>query len=206
MKKYLFTLFLFTIFPLWMKAQTDRTLTKNEIENLTEAQIQTLRKEVAKGNPVAQYNLALYLDEEGEDDDCHQVFSLYTAAANQGFAPAQAALGHIYEVGGWCHDEDKDITQAIGWYKKAANQNDPAGLYRLAECYLYGEGVPKNHPEGVRLLKKATDLNYPSAQYLLGLAYDGGWYGLPIDHNEAMKLYRKAADGGCIGAQIKLKN
>ena len=203
MKKYLFTLILFSIFPLWMKAQTDRTLTENEIENLTEAQIQSLRKEAANGNPVAQYNLAFYLDEEGEFEDCNQLISLYTASANQGFAPAQAALGHIYEEGG-CNG-DEDLTQAIRWYKKAANQNDPEGLYRLADCYLYGKGVTKNHPEGVRLLKKAADLNYPSAEYLLGLAYEGGWYGLSIDRDEAMKLFRKAAEGGCIGAQIKLK-
>ena len=204
MKKCLFLLMLLSLFPFWMTAQIDRALTENEIENLTEAQIQSLRKEATKGNPVAQYNLAFYLDEEGEDDDCNQVFSLYTSAANQGFAPAQAALGHMYEIGGWCHDEDDDITQAIGWYKKAANQNNPEGLYRLADCYLYGKGVAKNHPEGVRLLKKAADLNHSGAQCRLGQAYDGGWYGLPIDHNEAMRWFRKAADGGSVGAKIKL--
>ena len=74
------------------------------------------------------------------EQDYEQALDYYRKAAEQGYAPAQNALGYMFEHGkgvekDYAHNNYK---QAFVWYKKAAelgvpkNQKKAASLYRKA--------------------------------------------------------------------------
>ena len=50
----------------------------------------------------------------------------------------------------------KDFTQAVYWYKKAAEQGLPDAQYKLADLYLNGRGVPKDYTQALHLYKKSS--------------------------------------------------
>ena len=72
-----------------------------------------------------------YLQGRDVDRDPVQAVKLYTQAALQGDAAAQAALGQFYERG---IGVSKDIVTAFAWYRLSADQHDDdgtAGTVRL---------------------------------------------------------------------------
>ncbi len=77
--------------------------------------------------------------------------SWYLKAARQGFAPAQSALGFLYQQGTGVR---RNLDAARDWYLKAADQGDAYGQRNLGYMYRYGVGV-------------ARDLNQALGWYLL---------------------------------------
>jgi TPR repeat protein len=69
---------------------------------------------------------------------------LYRLAAEQGFAPAQRALGASYWSGSVALGGSKDYTQAAKWYGRAAEQGDIMSQYFLGTMYAEGQGVPQD--------------------------------------------------------------
>ena len=53
------------------------------------------------------------------------------------------------------------------WFQKAAEQDYPAALHRLGNCYLQGTGVDRNIVEAMRYYRKAADLQYPPSIQVL---------------------------------------
>jgi hypothetical protein len=53
-------------------------------------------------------------------------------------------LGGCYEKG---QGVAKDETEAVKWYRKAAEQNDPDAQYNLGLCYTKGQGVTEDYVE-----------------------------------------------------------
>jgi hypothetical protein len=72
-------------------------------------------------------SIAAYLD---ADTLLHQ-------AAEGGDATSQVLLGHYYIESNWLK---RDLSQAAYWYKSAAEQNDPYGLYFYGKCLENGWG------------------------------------------------------------------
>jgi len=97
-------------------------------------------------------------------------------------AEAQFYLGKCYENG---DGVEKDITQAMEWYRKAAEQGfaEAKDKIKILETYL-----------------KAKDGD-AEAQYELGNSYYAGTGGVMQDYSEAMKWYRKAERQGHAGAK-----
>ena len=62
----------------------------------------------------------------------------YVRDAEQGSANAQYRLGRMYER---ADRMPKDISKAVYWYKKAAEQNHPQAIMALGELYYYGVEV-----------------------------------------------------------------
>jgi TPR repeat protein len=63
----------------------------------------------------------------------------------------------------------------------------------------------QNFDEAVRWFRKAADLGFPEAQYMLGSVYDGDYgKGVEKDSAEAVRWYRLAADQGDADAQRAL--
>ena len=60
------------------------------------------------------------------------------AKAEKGDAQSQYALGSAFAFGDLLA---KDDTEAVKWYRKAADQNFATAQYTLANCYLEGRGV-----------------------------------------------------------------
>ena len=61
-------------------------------------------------------------------------------AAQLGLAEAQSELGVCYQTG---RGVEKKLEEAVGWFQKAADQNDAFAQNRLGNRYQLGEGVSK---------------------------------------------------------------
>ncbi|KML45181.1 hypothetical protein VL15_36730 [Burkholderia cepacia] len=69
--------------------------------------------------------------------DCLQL------AADRGYAPAQSALGMMYDQG---MKLPEDLGKGIALYRAAARQGDPLGLESMGTLYQQGRGVKESLP------------------------------------------------------------
>ena len=123
--------------------------------------------------------------------------------AQRGDAEAQYNLGEIYDKGKGVPEDD---TEALKWYRLAAEQGDAGAQYKLGVMYESGRGVHKGWAGSYYPLKwyrLAAEGGYADAQYKLGYMYATG-EGVPENDTEAVKWYRLAADQGGAGAQFRL--
>lgn len=120
-------------------------------------------------------------------------------AAKNEYTRAQHFLGVMSDPMFKEYAYPKDYKTAIYWYQKAASQNWPSSLVRLAQLYLNGDGVQKNESMFFELLSravkyKASDQSI-NAQFLLGKAFEEG-IGTNIDYIQSLKWYEVAAKNG----------
>ena len=127
--------------------------------------------------------------------------SYWKARAEKGDAVAQCIVGEAYALGNF--GLTKDLSEAVKWFRKAAEQGDPECEYNLGACYVNGQGVAKDEAEAVKWYSKAAEQNHAGAQFNLGLCYANG-QGVAKDEAEAVKWYRKAAEQNDAGAQYNL--
>jgi len=62
---------------------------------------------------------------------------------------------------------EKDLTQAIEWLTKAADQGYGEALFLLGQCYAEGEGVEKDTAKAKELYQKAVAEGVVEAQEAL---------------------------------------
>jgi TPR repeat protein len=146
------------------------------------------------------------------------------AAAEQGDATAQFALGVMYATG---LGVPQDHAEAVNWYRLAAvqgmacmatasaqegavedvralaEQGDAQAQSNLGVKYEVGDGVLQDHAAAVKWYRVAAEQGYAPAQNNLGLKYDKG-LGVLQDHAAAVKWYRRAAEQGDADAQFNL--
>ena len=121
--------------------------------------------------------------------------------AKSGEAEAQNALGEAYYDG---KGVTENLTEAVKWFTKAAEQENAKAEYNLGNCYYYGNGVQyRDRGEAVKWYTKAAEQGYTEAQNDLGYCYE---FGEGVDKNlkEAVKWYTKAAEQGLPLAQCNL--
>ncbi len=117
----------------------------------------------------------------------NDVFDLL-ANAEKGDAEAQTKLGKDYY---W----EKNYTEAVKWFRKAADQGDAEAQCNLAVCYALGQGVSQDHAEAAKWYRRAAEQGVALAQYQLALCcYQG--QGVPKNDLEAFKWLSKAAEAG----------
>ena len=68
---------------------------------------------------------------------------------------------------------EKNLEEAVKWYKKAAALGDSMSMLYLAEFYIKGEGVPQDETEALDWLIKRYDGNKIDGMYELALIYYG---------------------------------
>lgn len=90
------------------------------------------------------------------------------AAALAGDASAQNTLGEMFYYG----DEiERDLEQAVFWFKEAAKQKHPDAMFNLGICFVNGEGIEKNKTTGEGFIRQAVKLgSKPAQQYTLSNA------------------------------------
>ena len=88
----------------------------------------------------------------------------WLALAEDGCAPAQRALGSLYERG---QGVEKNAENAFEWTKKAAEQNDPVAMFNLACYHDKGFGVKKNQQTALTWYRKAAEYGHPEAAALV---------------------------------------
>ena len=121
--------------------------------------------------------------------------------AKSGEAEAQNALGEAYYDG---KGVTENLTEAVKWFTKAAEQENAKAEYNLGNCYYYGYGVQyKDYGEAVKWYTKAAEQGQPMAQCNLGVCYK---YGNGVEKNleETVKWYTKAANQEYAKAQYLL--
>lgn len=97
----------------------------------------------------------------------------------------------------------KDYTEAMRWFRKAADQGNGTAQTNIGLLYYNGEGVTQDYAEAMRWYHEAADQGYATAQTYIGNLYKNG-EGMAKDYVEAMRWYRKAADQGNAEAQYMM--
>jgi uncharacterized protein len=117
----------------------------------------------------------------------------FRRSADLGFAPAQTALGYLYETG---HATTADPAEAFRCYKKAASQGDPLAEWLVGSMIFAGEVPPRDLNDAAAWLRKSSAQDNPFAKYLLGrIALERR------DYSRAAGFFREAAEQGLPQAQ-----
>ena len=91
----------------------------------------------------------------------------WEAAATQGYAPAQAALGLQWLSG---RHLERNLAKAVEWLTLAAEQDDARAQWNLGSLYASGApGVPKNLVQAFEWCHRAAGLEFVPAQATLAL-------------------------------------
>lgn len=129
--------------------------------------------------------------EPENDEKQEEYFKMAMSAAMNGDFSAQIAVGNYYYHGVVVQ---RDISEAIRWYRRAADQNVPLAQRHLAYC-LVETGGNEEKKEAFNLLKLAASSKLPIAVAELGDCYHSG-IGTKVDHFKAAAQYKKAAELG----------
>ena len=121
--------------------------------------------------------------------DTTGVAELETKAA-RGYVKQQLELAAAYFAG---RGVPKDLTQSAYWYRKAADQGNPAAQVYLGYMYTVGMGVPQDKAEAVRWYRRAAAAGNAEAEVNLAALYIRG-DGVKQDIQEALRLLKSAAD------------
>ena len=97
----------------------------------------------------------------------------------------------------------KDIPEAVKWYRLAAEHGDNSAYVDIGILYARGRGVKKDPNRAVQYYIMGAQKDEPDAQALLGTSYALGT-GITQDNEKALYWYRKAAENGSIEAMKEL--
>ena len=116
-------------------------------------------------NPQREFCIGyVYATGRGVAKDMGAAVTHFRAAADKGYAPAQAVLGLHYAKG---LGVTQNWTEAARWYRKAAEAGHGGAAVNLGLCYQNGNGVPQDRKEAAKWYKIAADHGDPSAPGLL---------------------------------------
>ncbi len=163
------------------------------------------------GDPRAEtYIATCYMRGVGVKMDMAKAVALFRSAADKGYAGAQNNLGYCYANGIGVATDD---AEAVKWWKLAAEQGLPEAEYWLGASYRDGKGVEKDLAKAKHWLRLAAEKDFTpngltrdsleqirtaaergdvaSQTYLAG-CYARGIL-VPLDYDEALKWFRRAA-------------
>lgn len=146
-------------------------------------------------DPAADYERGL---KAFRQDDLIGAMNSLEAAAKTGHADAQVLLGYIL-------DKAEDNKAAVQWYRRAAENGNAVGAYRLASMYAAGDGFPRDYEEALRWYRQSAAADYGPALEVLAGAYMEGRLGLPADRQKGLELLRQAAAKGYEPARLRLE-
>lgn len=126
---------------------------------------------------------------------------LFQKAAEQGNDEAMFYLGECYYSGRFV---ELDETQAMSWYRKAAELGNGRAQNNLA-VYLHTNEDPQIVAEAIMWFQKSAEQGNSFGQVNLGGCYVEGT-GVEQSWEEAVKWYRKAAEQGNTDGQYMLGN
>lgn len=129
--------------------------------------------------------------------DKPRAVSLFTQAANAGYAEGLTTLGDIAAA-------DGQGETALEYYRKGAAAGNTQAMYRLGRAYDNASfGLTKDAVQAFEWFRKAADAGHASAMTNTGYAYDTGT-GTPKDPVRALAYYRQAAAKGDATAMYNL--
>jgi TPR repeat protein len=150
-----------------------------------------------EGDPTGQLFLAsMYERGRGVSKNLPEAVNLFTLSANQGNPYAQHRLGYFYEWGAFGvpggQVVQRDLSEAVKWYRRAADFGLIEALINLGRMHESGLGVARNYSEAVKFYRIAAGKGDTEGQYNLGRMYEEG-KGVVKNNTEALKLYKLAS-------------
>ena len=140
----------------------------------------------------AQLNVArMYHKGNGTKKNSMKAVSWYIKASKNNISAASYRLGVMYKTG-----EDfriqANINEAFYWFKRAAEQGHNKSRFILGNLYRRGLGTTQDINKAIFWYKMASEGDHKKASRKLSIIYYRGFYGVPIDIDEAVKWYRRA--------------
>jgi TPR repeat protein len=120
------------------------------------------------------------------------VIKALAAAAADGDGQAMANLGFCYAQG---QGVERDLEQAVDWYRKGAEAGDGRAMANLGVCYQQGQGIERDLEQAVDWYRKGAEAGNGRAMANLGFCYQQG-QGVERDLEQAVDWYRKGAAAG----------
>jgi len=120
--------------------------------------------------------------------------------AEAGFRQAQDTIAQLYEGG---YGVEKDLSRAMFWYRKAAEQEHTRAAFRLGQMHLNGLAGKIDYQEAKRWFLVAYKKFDPEVAYHIALLHDhksGDMY----NPDEAINWYLKSAGKGHAKSQYLL--
>src|ERR1039458_24193 len=90
-----------------------------------------------------------------------ELSSTYSAPSS---APAQNNIGYLYDEG---LGVERDYKEAFTWYRKAAEQNQPAALFNVGFMYEEAHGVARNLDAAFRYYREAAERGHAEAKRIV---------------------------------------
>jgi TPR repeat protein len=171
-----------------------RLATTAYLESLALPDFTKIISNAQSGDREAQHLVALvYLENRLVPKDIATARGWMLKSAEQGYVPAQAAMGEMYLSGIRHHGAIPDYDDAERWLRLAATEGDADAQLSLGIRYERGYFGTLDYREALKWLRKAAAQALPDAQFRLGKMYEDG-EGVPEDDSMAASWYRKAAD------------
>lgn len=164
----------------------------------------------------------------GGNDIWQNLFKEKLQEAKQGNSNAQFDVAAMYQNG---RGVKSDLSKAMEWYNKSAEQDNPKAVsrlklleankerfnktlvqaekgnaesqYKLGKMYTKGVGVNIDHAKAAEAFENAANQGYAKAEYNLGLNYYEG-SGVTKNRKTAYKWFKAAAEQGDPAAQYYL--
>ena len=89
----------------------------------------------------------------------------------------------------------RNITEAVRWFRKAADEGDAVAEFLLGNQYAFGKGVPQDYSEAMIWFRKAAEQGHSRAMHDLGVIYAKG-LGVPTDYVRAYMWFGLSAARG----------
>ncbi|WP_306131404.1 tetratricopeptide repeat protein [Roseivivax marinus] len=152
-----------------------------------------------QGEPDAMLALArAYARGEGTEADSGTAETWLRRAAEDGQIEAQVRLAQALTERG-----PESASEAVTWFRSAAEAGNPLGARGLGTAYLTGTGVAANPDAAEEWLTRAAEAGDAGAMFNLGVSYASGT-GLAVNDAAALRWLRAAADKGLPRAHAPL--
>jgi TPR repeat protein len=172
------------------------------METNMEAAIQDFRQAASKGHVDAQSNLGvIYMEGIYIQQDYEVALTYLRQAADSGNSEAQWRLGDLLTHGHGM--PEPNFGEAVHWYKRAAELENPKGLLKFGLMHEYGYGVLKSYKEAAKNYDLADRLGEVEATYYLALMHAYG-RGFRQDFQRALLLLQKSAAMGHPPSMVEL--
>ncbi|KAG0049669.1 hypothetical protein BGZ83_005503 [Gryganskiella cystojenkinii] len=134
----------------------------------------------------------------GVDVNLAAAVDMFMRSASKGHTIAQTIVGISYQLGVGVL---RDYTKVVKWLQMAADKDFAPAQAMLGEIFLVGEmGVSQDCSRALDLLQAAANQGYVGACIKLGAMNATGEH-VEQNDEEAVRWFRKAADGGSTLAQ-----
>ncbi len=142
----------------------------------------------------AEFAKAKSLLENPTQEKVHRAYDIMGNLASQfEYPPAMLWMGDFAE------NVKKKLSEAVFWYKKAADLGDGNGARCYADMLMAGMGVNRDPRQAMQYYTVAANAGVPEAAFVLGEFFRNAG-----DRENALKAYRKALAGGYAPAQTRI--